>query len=50
LGLRGQIAEPGAAIRQLCQAGMDSATAELLMSRKRAELAGLMKSRALARK
>ena len=41
--LRGQIAELGGAIRQLRQAGMDSAAAQLLITRKRAELEDLMK-------
>ena len=40
--LRGQIAELGCAIRQLRQAGMDSAAAQLLITRKRAELECLM--------
>jgi hypothetical protein len=40
--LRGQIAEFGSAIRQLRQAGMDSAAAQLLITRKRAELEGLI--------
>jgi hypothetical protein len=40
--LRAQIAELGAAIRLLRQAGMDNAAAELLLVRKRAELEGLM--------
>jgi hypothetical protein len=40
--LRGQIAELGSAIRQLRQAGMDSAPAQLLITRKRAELEGLV--------
>jgi hypothetical protein len=44
LGLRGQIAELGGAIRQLQHSGLDSATAQLLISRKRAELECLMKS------
>jgi hypothetical protein len=44
LSLRGQIAELGGAIRQLQQSGLDSATAQLLISRKRAELEFLMKS------
>lgn len=43
--VRGQIAELGSAIRQLRQAGMDSAAAELLISRKRAELEDLMQRR-----
>ena len=41
--LRGQIGELGAAIRQLRQAGLDNAAAQLLLSRKRAELEGLMR-------
>ena len=41
--LRGQIAELGSAIRQLRQAGMDSAPAQLLITRKRGELECLMK-------
>ena len=41
--LRGQIAELGSAIRQLRLAGMDSAPAQLLITRKRAELESLMK-------
>jgi hypothetical protein len=40
--LRGQIAELGSAIRQLRQAGMDSAAAQLLITRRRAELEDLM--------
>jgi hypothetical protein len=43
LSLRGQIAELGGAIRQLQQSGLDSATAQLLISRRRAELEWLMK-------
>jgi hypothetical protein len=39
--LRGQIAELGSAIRQLRQAGMDSAAAQLLITRRRAERAEL---------
>ena len=41
--LRGQLLELGSAIRQLNQSGLDSATAQLLLSRKRAELDDLMK-------
>lgn len=41
--LRAQIAELGAAIRLLRQAGMDNAAAELLLVRKRAELDGLLR-------
>jgi hypothetical protein len=44
LSLRGQIAELGGAIRQLQQTELDSATAQLLISRKRAELECLMSS------
>jgi hypothetical protein len=40
--LRGQIAELGSAIRQLRQAGMDSAAAKLLITRRRAELEDLI--------
>ncbi|WNV09652.1 hypothetical protein [Tardiphaga sp. 709] len=40
--LRAQIAELGAAIRLLRQAGMDNAAAELLLARKRAELDGML--------
>jgi hypothetical protein len=39
---RGQIAELGSAIRQLRQAGMDSAAAQLLITRRRAELERLI--------
>ena len=42
--LRGQIAELGSAIPQLRQAGMDSAPAQLLITRKRAELECLTKT------
>ncbi len=41
--LRGQLVELGSAIRQLHQSGLDSATAQLLLSRKRAELEDLIK-------
>ena len=41
--LRGQLLDLGSAIGQLNQSGLDSATAQLLMSRKRAELEDLMK-------
>jgi hypothetical protein len=40
--LRGQLVELGSAIRQLNQSGLDSATAQLLLSRKRAELEDLI--------
>ena len=42
--LRGQIAELGSSIRQLQKAGMDSASAHLLIARKRGELERLMNS------
>lgn len=38
VALRAQISELGAVIRQLRKAGIDNAAAELLLSRKRAEL------------
>ena len=41
--LRGQLVELGSAIRQLHQSGLDSATTQLLLSRKRAELEDLIK-------
>ena len=41
--LRGQLVELGSAVRQLHQSGLDSATARLLLSRKRAELEDLIK-------
>lgn len=41
--LRGQVLELGSAIRQLNHSGLDSATAQLLLARKRAELDDLMK-------
>ena len=47
--LRGQLLDLGSAIRQLNQSGLDSATAQLLMSRKRAELEDLMKKGRLSR-
>jgi hypothetical protein len=42
LKLKAELLELGSAIRQLSRAGLDSATAQLLMSRKRAELEDLM--------
>lgn len=42
LVLRGEIAELGGAIRQLQRSGLDSASAQLLIVRKRAELECLM--------
>jgi hypothetical protein len=47
--LRGQIAELGSAIRQLRQAGLDSAPAQLLITRKRAELEVLLVRRTVER-
>ncbi|WP_291869331.1 hypothetical protein [Bradyrhizobium sp.] len=41
--LRGQLVGLGSAIRQLHQSGLDSATAPLLLSRKRSELEDLLK-------
>jgi hypothetical protein len=40
--LRGQLVDLGSAIRQLQLSGLDSASARLLLSRKRAELEDLM--------
>jgi hypothetical protein len=40
--LRGQLVDLGSAIRQLNQSGLDSATAQVLLSRKRAQLDDLM--------
>jgi hypothetical protein len=48
--LRGQLVELGSAIRQLDHSGLDNATAQLLLSRKRAELEDLIeRGRANAR-
>jgi hypothetical protein len=44
IALRAQVAELGAAVRQLRKAGLDNAAAELLLSRKRVELDGLLRS------
>ena len=49
LRLRGEIAELGGAIRQLQRSGLDSAAAQLLITRKRGELECLM-NRACAAK
>ena len=43
--LRGQISDLGGAIRQLQRSGLDSASAQLLITRKRAELECLMSLR-----
>ena len=42
LDLRGEIAELGGAIRQLQRSGLDSAAAQLLITRKRSELEYLL--------
>ena len=42
--LRGQIAELGRSMRQLRKAGLDSASAQLLIARNRGELERLMNS------
>jgi hypothetical protein len=42
LGLRGEIAELGGAIRQLQRSGLDSASAQLLITQKRSELQCLL--------
>jgi cell division septum initiation protein DivIVA len=41
--LRRRLAELGSTVRQLNQSGLDNATAQLLLSRKRAELEDLTK-------
>jgi hypothetical protein len=45
LKLRAQLRELGSTVRQLDQAGLDSAMTQLLLSRKRAELEDLMSRR-----
>ena len=45
LRLRAEIGELGGAIHQLRRSGMDSASAELLIIRKRAELEDLLKAK-----
>ena len=45
LRLRAEIGELGGAIRQLRRSGMDSAAAELLITRKRAELETLLNAK-----
>jgi hypothetical protein len=42
LKLRAELLELGSTIRQLQRAGLDSATAQLLITRKRAELESVM--------
>jgi hypothetical protein len=46
--LRGQISDLGGAIRQLQRSGLDSASAQLLITRRRAELECLMNLRGAA--
>jgi hypothetical protein len=46
LRLRAEIGELGGAIRQLRRSGMDSAAAELLITRKRAQLENLLNATA----
>jgi hypothetical protein len=46
LRLRAEIGELGGAIHQLRRSGMDSASAKLLITRKRAELEGPLKATA----
>jgi hypothetical protein len=46
LRLRAEIGELGGAMHQLRRSGMDSTFAELLITRKRAELEDLLKSKA----
>jgi hypothetical protein len=45
LRIRAEIGELGGAIRQLRRSGMDSAVAELLITRKRAELETLLNAK-----
>jgi hypothetical protein len=45
LRLRAEIGELGGAIHQLRRSGMDSVSAELLITRKRAELEDLLKAK-----
>lgn len=49
LKLRAEILELGSAIRQLQREGLDDAAAQLLISRKRAQLEQLVKSNAPGR-
>jgi hypothetical protein len=42
LKLRAELVELGSVVRQLKQAGLDNATAQLLLTRKRAELEDVM--------
>jgi len=49
LKLRAEILELGSAIRQLQRAGLDAAAAQLLITRKRAQLDHLMKTNSVGR-
>lgn len=49
LKLRAEILELGSAIRQLQRAGLDDATAQLLIGRKRAQLEQLVKTDSASR-
>ena len=49
LRLRAEILELGSAIRQLQRAGLDDATTQLLIGRKRAQLEHLVKANAASR-
>ncbi|OKO71048.1 hypothetical protein [Bradyrhizobium sp. AS23.2] len=49
LRLRAEILELGSAIRQLRREGLDDATAQLLIARKRAQLEHLVKANAAGR-
>ena len=50
LKLRAEILELGSAIRQLQREGLDDATAQLLITRKRAQLDHLVKTGAASRR
>lgn len=50
LKLRAEILELGSAIRQLQRAGLDDATAQLLIGRKRVQLEHLVKANAASRR
>ncbi|MBK3664867.1 hypothetical protein JJE66_27025 [Bradyrhizobium diazoefficiens] len=50
LKLRAEILELGSAIRQLQREGLDDATAQLLIARKRAQLDYLVKTNSVSRR
>lgn len=50
LKLRAEILELGSAIRQLQREGLDDATAQLLIARKRAQLDHLVKTNSVSRR